>query len=116
MNNYLGYNGALISNLSGTVYYLKKFNITLDEGILIASSGVTFCVDRFILQTLYTPLPAHQILPQWIIDIKKKETYEKDVALVPKEDTRPTGCNHIWKKYTGLVEVYDYCGVCDAKR
>jgi hypothetical protein len=30
--------------------------------------------------------------------------------------TKPSGCNHEWKKYTGLKEEFEFCGKCDVKR
>jgi hypothetical protein len=44
----------------------------------------------------------------------------KKIILTPEEakqifDQIP-GCNHRWKQYTGLNEVYDICEFCEIKR
>lgn len=94
---------AIVPGVSGTVPNLYRFKFTDGTGWDVYEDD--FCV--LVTQGLWTPIAAP--IPQ-AFDLLSE--FEKMLG----EDSEPTGCQHKWKEYHGLIEKYTFCEKCDKRR
>ena len=58
----------------------------------------------------YNPLLGNHVPVPFGIELDNN-----DFSNAPKATAKPI-CQHIWKRYTGLIDVFDYCETCDKKK